>query len=191
MTIWLPISLSISSFLCMGFGLHKPNLMKLILRPATAEDDPFMLALYTTSRDYEMALVPWDDAQKEAFLTMQYGAQRQGYQMQYPQAEWQIVEWEGEAIGRLIVDKRPDEMGLMDITIAPAWRGQGAGTHLIQHVQARAQEAGLPVRLYVDALNTAATRLYTQLGFTIRHSTEVDHHMEWLPPKQPILHNKS
>jgi ribosomal protein S18 acetylase RimI-like enzyme len=151
----------------------------LTLRPATAVDDPFMQQLYATSRDYEMALLPWDDAQKEAFLTMQYHAQRQGYQLQYPHAEWQIVLWQGEPIGRLIVETRPPELGLMDITLLPAWRGRGIGSELIRGVCARATAVGLPVRLYVDLLNNAACRLYERLGFTVLQTSEVDQWLEW------------
>ncbi len=153
----------------------------LTLRPLTAVDEPFMLALYLRSRDYEMTLLLWDDAQKEAFLTMQYHLQRQAYQQQYPQAEWSIVVWEGQDVGRLIVEPRPDEIGLMDITIAPEWRNRGFGSQLIQQVIARATAVDLPVRLHVDITNTAAVRLYQRLGFTIFEESAVDYRMTYPP----------
>ena len=149
----------------------------LTLRPLTAVDDSFMLALYLHSRDYELAQLPWDDAQKEAFLTMQYHQQRQAYQQQYPQAEWSIVVWEGQDVGRLIVEQRPSEIGLMDITIAPEWRNKGFGSQVIQQVMQRATAVNLPVRLYVDVSNHAAVRLYQRLGFTIFEANEVDYRM--------------
>lgn len=149
----------------------------LTLRPLTAVDDSFMLTLYLHSRDYELTQLPWDDAQKEAFLTMQYHLQRQAYQQQYPQAEWSIVVWEGQDVGRLIVEQRPEEIGLMDITIAPEWRNRGFGSELIQQVMTRATAVDLPVRLYVDISNSAAVRLYQRLGFTIFEESAVDYRM--------------
>ena len=37
-------------------------------RPIRPEDEPFLCRLYASTRADEMALVDWDEAQKEAFL---------------------------------------------------------------------------------------------------------------------------
>ncbi len=58
----------------------------------TAEDEPFMLALYTTSRDYEMVLLPWDETQNTLFGDAIPPATPR-YQIQYPQASGKL--WNG------------------------------------------------------------------------------------------------
>ncbi len=42
------------------------------LRPITAEDVDFLYRVYASTRADEMKLVDWDDAQKRAFLEMQF-----------------------------------------------------------------------------------------------------------------------
>ena len=53
--------------------------MSLDLQPLRAEDEPFLFELYASTRGDEMALVGWDKPQQEAFLRMQFKAQRSSY----------------------------------------------------------------------------------------------------------------
>ena len=47
------------------------------LRPVSAADDGFILQGYASKREQELAQVPWSAEQKEAFVRMQYVAQKQ------------------------------------------------------------------------------------------------------------------
>jgi hypothetical protein len=49
-------------------------------RPVADADTPFLYSVYVSTRTEELAAVPWSDAQKTAFLTMQFNAQRADYQ---------------------------------------------------------------------------------------------------------------
>ena len=44
-------------------------------------------------------MTPWDDAEKESFLKMQFEAQHSHYQQHFPNASYQIIEKEDEPIG--------------------------------------------------------------------------------------------
>ena len=46
------------------------------LRPAQEDDLPFLYRVYASTRQEELALVDWDEAQKEWFLRMQFDLQR-------------------------------------------------------------------------------------------------------------------
>lgn len=155
--------------------------MNLALRPVNAADEPFLFEVYSSTRQDEMALVDWSETEKEAFLQMQYQAQRQGYLKQFPEADWQIVLLDDIPIGRLIVDRRPQEVGLMDIALLPPYRRQGIGTRFIKQVMAEATAKQMPVRLYVAKNNEGAFRLYQRLGFTTIGETGLHFWMEWLP----------
>ncbi len=109
----------------------------------------------------------WSAAQQEAFLRMQFDAQRQSYALQSPAAEYQMILSDGRAIGRLIVDRSGDEILLMDLALLPEGRGAGAGTALVAALQDEASRAGKPLRLHVEFFNPAL-RLYQRLGFQIR-----------------------
>jgi hypothetical protein len=49
------------------------------LRPAGPGDAEWLYRIYASTRDEELAVVPWDAAAKEAFLRMQFAAQDSCY----------------------------------------------------------------------------------------------------------------
>ena len=147
------------------------NAVKDIIRcPSTDEDEPFLRSVYDTTRADEMALVPWNDAEKRAFLDMQFHAQHTYYHAQFPNAKYDLLVRNGEQIGRLYTDKRETELRILDIAILPEFRNQGVGTGLIQGLMAEAQEAGIDLTLHVETFNPAR-RLYERLNFG---ETQVD-----------------
>jgi ribosomal protein S18 acetylase RimI-like enzyme len=152
--------------------------MSISLRPVNPADEPFMFELYSNTRQEELALVNWDEAAKTAFLQMQYTAQRQAYSSQYPQATWQIILQDNQSIGRIIIDRREQEIGLMDIALLPEHCSRGIGTTLIQTVLAEAAWMNQPVRLYVEKDNYRAMRLYQRLGFVTIGETGLHWWME-------------
>ncbi len=137
---------------------------QLVLRPAAARDEPFMRALYASTRADEMALVPWTPEQKQAFLDMQFRAQRLSYLNEYPHAEYSIIEQSGQPAGRMIVDRSGEAILLMDIALLPQFRNRGIGTALLRELLHEADRARRPVRLHVEDFNPAK-RLYLRLGF--------------------------
>ena len=61
------------------------------LRPITTHDKPFLYRLYASTREDEMAMVPWSEAEKETFLTSQFNAQHTFYHQQFVEAEFLII----------------------------------------------------------------------------------------------------
>ncbi len=153
------------------------------LRPATDQDLEFLYRVYASSRADEMALVPWDDDQKAAFLRMQFQLQHRYYHEQFTQAHFDLIEWHGEPVGRLYVEERPDEIRIIDIALLEAFRSQGIGTQLLQSLLARGQAVGLPVRIHVEK-NNPALHLYRRLQFHVIEDQGVYYLMEWVP--QPL-----
>lgn len=151
------------------------------LRPITSEDRDFIYRVYASTREGEMALLAWNDAQKEAFLTMQFEAQHRHYVEQFVRAQFQIVELNGEPIGRLYVDRRTDEIHVIDIALLPEHRNQGIGSRLLKELLDEGARAGLPVRIYVEHFNPAL-HWYTRLGFRKIDDSGVYYLMEWTPP---------
>ena len=47
--------------------------------------------VYATTREEELSQVPWSPEQKEEFLRMQFSAQHDYYQQQYPDAKFEII----------------------------------------------------------------------------------------------------
>ncbi len=152
--------------------------MPVTLRPVQTEDDAFLFQVYASTRAEEMALVDWSQEQKQAFLEMQFNAQRQHYLAYYPDARYHIILREQVSIGRLIVNRSDEEILVIDIALLQEHRGAGIGTDLIRELQAEAAQTGKPLRLHVEIFNPAQ-RLYARLGFVKIAELGVYYELEW------------
>ena len=152
----------------------------LSLRPARAEDEAFLYAVYATTRADELALLNWDQAQKDAFLAMQFTAQHRHYHTYYAGADFQLVLLNGQPVGRLYVARQADDILLIDIALLPDYRNTGIGTFLLTGLLVEARQASKPVRLHVEPSNPAR-RLYERLGFTRIAEHGLYWLMEWSP----------
>ena len=127
------------------------------LRPVAADDLPLLLQLYGSTRAAELALVPWNDAQRAAFIKLQYDGQTAFYQSEYPDAVHSIVLCDGEAVGRLYVHRRPHEIRILDVTLLveklPGERAEAAGHELIVALKNEAEAARLPLNLHLEPFN--------------------------------------
>ena len=150
------------------------------LRPARDRDREFLYRVYASTREDELAVVPWTDAQREEFLRMQFAAQDSHYHTHFPDAAYDLVLRDGQPIGRLYVDRRPDELRILDIALLSEHRGGGIGTGLMRELLDEAARAGKAVRIHVEH-NNPALRLYHRLGFTRVGDTGVYYLMEWVP----------
>lgn len=137
---------------------------EITLRPETAGDEALLYELYADTRAEEMAMVKWDHATREAFVRMQFIAQRKGYREMFPQAAFSMILAGQQSIGRMVVNRNDGEMRLVDLVLLPAFRGRGIGTHLLTDLCAEADASKKPVRLHV-LRNSPAKRLYERLGF--------------------------
>ena len=150
------------------------------LRPATPADYHFMRLLYGATREEEMKQFPFDELRKKEFLDQQFGAQYQHYQLHYPTCEKNIIEKDGQAIGRLWVDEWRDQIRLVDIALMPGHRGSGIGSALVRDLLDRGAKAGKPVTIHVESYNPAL-RMYERLGFRKVDTNGVYFLMRWEP----------
>jgi ribosomal protein S18 acetylase RimI-like enzyme len=134
------------------------------LRPAGSSDRDFLLQVYASTREEELQLVDWSADQKAAFVRMQFEAQDAYYREHYHPATLDVVEVDGEHVGRLYVARWEDEIRIMDIALLPEGRGRGIGTTLIRGLLDEAAATGKRLSIHVEKHNPAR-RLYERLGF--------------------------
>ncbi len=149
-------------------------------RPISDGDLNCLEKIYASTRHEELKVLPWTDSEKEAFLQMQFQAQHQYYQDQFKEAEYLMILMENCPIGRLYIDRRQDEIRLIDIALLPAYRNQRIGSMLLQQILDEGQDSQKPVRIHVEQ-NNRALGLYQRLGFQKNSVNGVYFLMEWLP----------
>ena len=150
------------------------------LRYSAPEDQEFLFSLYASTRRDEMAALGWGVQQQDAFLRMQFNAQRLWYEQAYEGAEHSIVLIGQQCAGRWIVLRRKSEIMLVDISLLPEFQKRGLGTELLQRLILESEQASLPLRLQV-ARNNPARRLYERLGFVAGEEDQMYCHMERPP----------
>jgi ribosomal protein S18 acetylase RimI-like enzyme len=151
------------------------------LRPARAADEPFLQALYASTRAAELAAWGWAEAQQNIFLDLQFRAQQQHYAAYPNTAHWIIEAPAGattQPIGRLLIARLTDEIRLVDIALLPDFRNRGIGAELVREVQAEASQNQQAVRLHVAA-DSPARSFYTRLGFYLLEDRGAHWFMEW------------
>ncbi len=146
--------------------------MPIRLRLIEESDEGFLFNVYASTRADEMALVDWGAAQKEAFLRMQFEAQRSYYTENYKGAEFQVILYEGQPAGRFYLHRRAGEIRIMEIALLPEFRKRGIGAALIKEVLAEARSLKLPVTIHVERFNPALA-LYQRLGFRVKEDKGV------------------
>lgn len=134
------------------------------LRPSVPEDDPFLAAVYGSTRQQELAMVPWTDEQKDAFIRFQLTAQLTYYRAEFPNAEYLIILHDGEPVGRLYLDLRESEIRIMDITLLPEHRGKGISSAIIHRLKEKAFALGKKLSINLDKLSQSQP-IFERFGF--------------------------
>lgn len=152
--------------------------MAITLRDAGPDDEPFLLQVFACTRAAEMALVPWTDEQRAAFLQMQFNAQHSFYHERYPDADYKVILREGEPVGRLYVLREKELIRIMDITVLPDHRKAGIGSGLLQSLLDEAAESKQRVQIYVESYNPSLA-LFKKMAFSILQEEGINYLLEW------------
>jgi len=156
--------------------------MDVKLRPAQPEDELLLYAFYASTRAEEMQLLDWSLEQKEAFVHMQFDAQRQHYGIAFPEAEHRIILVDGNPAGRILIAYQEEEIRVVDLVLIQPFRGSGIGTGLLRDVLEDARRADKPVRLH-SLKYERARQWYERLGFEKISDQGLYDFLEWRPEK--------
>lgn len=154
---------------------------RMTLRPIAPDDEPFLVALYASTRPAELAALAASPDLAAAFARSQATLQQRAYAAAHPGASFDLVLVDGTPAGRLYVDRSGPEIRLIEIALLPAFRGAGIGTRLLGELLAEASVRRVPVALHVDVASPAQ-RLYRRLGFAVAAAGDVHLLMRWVPP---------
>ncbi len=93
----------------------------LTLRSArdNGDDAAFFFALFAATRAPEMAAMPIDAKAKDFLVRAQHRSMTETYRREYPNARWEVIELDGEPVGRLVTDVGKACVTYIDIAILP------------------------------------------------------------------------
>lgn len=137
---------------------------ELLLRPELEADQAFSFQVFCSTRPDVMA-ANLEETEMQQFLQMQYRAQYVHYRNTFANAEYYIVMLGERKVGRIYVDRRADEIRILDIALLPEFRNQGIGTRLVRNVIEEARHIKKPTRIHVE-LGSREIQFYERLGFT-------------------------
>ncbi len=148
------------------------------LRPVSDDDHDLLLRIYAASREIELSMVPWDAEVKRTFIEHQLNAQTAYYREHYADATHDLILLNGKPAGRLYVDRRPETIAILDITVLPEYRKRGIGTTLIKQLRDEAGASGRRVTVYIETFNPSQ-KLFRDLGFDAIAEEGVNLKFEW------------
>jgi ribosomal protein S18 acetylase RimI-like enzyme len=143
---------------------HVGGASQIGLREIRSSDRGFLREVYASTRLAELAPLGWSAQQVDAFIDMQFDAQQRDYGSNYDGARFDIVTCDGVDAGRLYVERRADELRVIDIALLPDFRERGIASALFHQLFDEADAQGLAVRIHVEHANRAR-ELYLRLGF--------------------------
>jgi ribosomal protein S18 acetylase RimI-like enzyme len=141
----------------------------LTLRPALADDEPFLLELRKATMTEHLARMgePTRDAEHRARLLHRYDAAR-------------VVWVDGVAAGLVKAYRTDSEWVVVQLQITPSMQRRGIGERALCIVVHAAHADALPVSLQVTKGNPAK-RLYDRLGFEVVGEDDKHFHMRRAP----------
>ena len=142
------------------------------------EDEEFLYRVFCSTREEELGPLDWNEAQREAFLRMQFAAYRHHYRTDLSDADYQVILHDGCPAGIFIVARWKNEIRLADIALLPKHRNAGIGTTLVRSLVDEAEQVGKPVTVHVDKSNRALS-FYRRLGFVQVEDVGMHYLMKW------------
>src|SRR6185295_7067799 len=95
-------------------------------------DNEFLLSVYASTREDELAQAEWVEGQKEAFLRWQLDLQRREYEARFPDADYRLIVVDQQPAGRIWVGADDEQIRLLDIALLPQFQNRGVGTALLK-----------------------------------------------------------
>jgi ribosomal protein S18 acetylase RimI-like enzyme len=149
------------------------------LRPVSPNDDQFLLAIYTSTREDELSQAEWIEGQKEMFVRWQFDLQRREYDARFPDAAYHVILVDQRPAGRIWIGSDDEQIRLLDIALLPEFQNRGVGTTLLRQLMEYAGKTGKALRHMVFVLNNNGKRFYERLGFVTIEDLGAYQHMEW------------
>lgn len=152
----------------------------LSLRPAAANDQGFLQALYKASRP-DLQLIEGENDMREHVIEQQYKTLEVGVGTNYPNALHFVIEKSATRVGSIIVDFGHNEVRIVYLAFIAEARGRGYGKEVLRGMQQAAARVRCPLAVTVWRNNPLAKQVYLELGFRVEDTQLIAERMVWYP----------
>ena len=154
-----------------------------IFRPERAEDEQFLLELFTAHHGIMLRQGGLPDAMNEKLLKTQFRSQSTTFRTMFPDAIYSIIAIDGEEIGRFIEQDETDVVYFVDFLLAPVHQAKGFGPAITWALMQEWAERGRGTRVEVMINNAPCLKMCERLGFTQSEPNERGYvELRWYPP---------
>ncbi len=150
------------------------------LRPARADDDPFLYDVFCTTWADEVAALPNQNLARHV-LRIQHIAQERRFDSRYPGRRRFVLWHDGERAGRCYLFGSATFLHIVDLTVMTGFRSRGIGSRLVHDLMREATADGRRISLRVARGDERSADLYASLGFDLVLADDVDTYFEWTP----------
>ena len=134
------------------------------LQKISDADFPFLMEVYRSTRERELAIINWSEIQKDNFIEFQFNAQHSYYLHTFPGIDLFIVKRKTDKVGRLYIWRNAEEIRIVDIIILPGFRNRGIGSAILKQLAEEADQKNKILTMHVEKQNPAVD-LYVRFGF--------------------------
>ena len=151
-------------------------------RAINENDLEFLYQVYASTRLEELAHTAWSREQTEEFLRQQFDFQHRDYTKNYTSADFDLILNDNKPVGRLYVDRRDNDIRIIDIALLPDFRRKGIGSKIFKDLIAEADKHQVCLSLHVET-NNPILPFYERLNFRNKELRGVYYFMERSPQK--------
>jgi ribosomal protein S18 acetylase RimI-like enzyme len=148
------------------------------LRPVHERDQEFIDTLYRSTRE-DLLMLPMDSVFIDNLIRSQQQIHALGVQQNYPNAQTIILEYQRQALGRMVFEHTTGDIRLIDIAVLPSAQRRGLARYMLQYLQQMAETRQASLSLRVVKNNFKARKLYLSAGFQLVGEDEVSEQMCW------------
>lgn len=163
-------------------GSNSDNYLENIvsLTPVQSGHKDFLLKLFKECRPDLSLIDNLNEKQKNDFMIKQFTIEQDQLSKMYPNAEFNIVMFNEEPIGRFYIyyDKEIDR--IIEIGLLGGYRSKGIGGNIVRRVIEKAIEKKKTVSLQVAWFNQEAYRFYEKLGFKMVENNGIAYEMKYI-----------
>lgn len=107
--------------------------------------------------------------QMEMMLRFQFEIRQEQLRQLYPDAQYNLIIFDGEAAGLVYTDSGSD-LRIIEIGLFEKYRRKGIGSYVIRNIIEKADTLDKNVSLQVLWCNNTAYQFYKKLGFSLLHN---------------------